>query len=258
VSLLVGKVQTAQLARATTQQVNAVVDPLEASIEVPIPGREFFDSDDADWDGEVGGEDDTADVPAAAINKAVVASGEPPAAEVSITLPANQPIGMPHRLAGGTPHAGSADHAPGSPESVPANRRVSSPDSLAAPAESTGSGLQDSVTQSGILVGTPMYMAPELWHSGSHLAQPSSDLFSFGVIAFELLTSVLPFLQPPVFAYAQKQPMRIAQLGSSRSELDPRLSALVDACLSATPSARPTARLVVQRLRELGAPTPMV
>ncbi|HND12879.1 MAG TPA: protein kinase, partial [Pseudomonadota bacterium] len=100
-------------------------------------------------------------------------------------------------------------------------------------------------------------MAPELWHSGSHRAQPSSDLFSFGVIAFELLTSVLPFLQPPVFAYAQKQTLRIAKLATSRSELPPKLCALVDSCLSENPAARPSARVVVEQLRELGAPTPM-
>ena len=160
-----------------------------------------------------------------------VASGERSAGDASVTLQANQ--------------AGQAA------------RRVSYPDSLAATPESTGSGVQESVTQSGILIGTPMYMAPELWDSGSHLAQPSSDLFSFGVIAFELLTSVLPFLQPPVFANAQKQPMRIASLRTSRSELDARLCALVDSCLSESPSARPSARVVVQALRELGAPTPM-
>ena len=101
-----------------------------------------------------------------------------------------------------------------------------------------------------------MYMAPELWELGSHLAQPSSDLFSFGVIAFELLTGVLPFLTPPVFAVGQKQPVRIAKLASSRSELDKRLSWLVDACLSEDAGARPSARVVAEQLREMGAPTP--
>ena len=190
---------------------------------------------DADSDADFGADADTADIPISRRSgpqaQVAVASGERSAGDASVTLQANQ--------------AGQAA------------RRVSYPDSLAATPESTGSGVQESVTQSGILIGTPMYMAPELWDSGSHLAQPSSDLFSFGVIAFELLTSVLPFLQPPVFANAQKQPMRIASLRTSRSELDARLCALVDSCLSESPAARPSARVVVQALRELGAPTPM-
>ena len=55
-----------------------------------------------------------------------------------------------------------------------------------------------------------------------------------------------------------KQLLRIASLATSRSELDDRLSAVVDACLSERPTARPTARVVVDTLRELGAPTPLV
>jgi len=267
VSLLVTKVQTAALQRTSIEPVPAVIDPLEESVEVAIPGREWFDTDEADGDldGAAVGDADTADIPIAAAGSApasapgqlLVSSGRRAAGDESVTIQEDRGHGEPRvaPVAVAAARAGLGAQALGAESS---SRRNSFPDSLAAPAESTASGVQESVTQSGILIGTPMYMAPELWHSGSHLAQPSSDLFSFGVIAFELLTSVLPFLQPPVFAYAQKQPMRIATLATSRSELDARLCALVDTCLSERPAARPTARVVVDTLRELGAPTPMV
>lgn len=266
VSLLVTKVQTAQLQRASVEKSPLAIDPLEESVEVAIPGREWFDTDEADGelDGAAVGDADTADIPIAAgevqesaPGQLLVSSGRPPAGDESVTIQGdlahgNLGLAVPAAVANRQSRIAPALGAESSP------RRTRSADSLAAPAEPTASGVQESVTQSGILIGTPMYMAPELWHSGSHLAQPSSDLFSFGVIAFELLTSVLPFLQPPVFAYAQKQPLRIASLATSRSELDARLSALVDACLSEIPAARPTARVVVDTLRELGAPTPIV
>jgi len=53
------------------------------------------------------------------------------------------------------------------------------------------------LTQTGVLVGTPLYMGPELAY-GSKKAQASSDIFSFGGIAFELLTGGRSFNFPPV------------------------------------------------------------
>ncbi len=250
VSLLMSKVQTSPLSRVKTLQTQAAVDPLEESTEMQVPGADWNDNDDGDFDAADDGFADTADIPIQTVKRpagVLVPSNQAAAEENAVTLQLG-PDGN-HAANAGSP-VGLAGRSGG------AARHPSTPDSLAAPVETTGSGIQDSMTQSGILIGTPMYMAPELWHSGSHLAQPSSDLFSFGVIAFELLTSVLPFLKPPVFAYAQKQPMRIAKLATSRSELPPKLCALVDACLSENPAERPSARVAMEQLRELGAPTP--
>jgi serine/threonine protein kinase len=53
------------------------------------------------------------------------------------------------------------------------------------------------LTRTGALMGTPMYMAPELAR-GAREATPSSDMWAFGVLAYELLTGKPPFLVPPV------------------------------------------------------------
>lgn len=47
-------------------------------------------------------------------------------------------------------------------------------------------------------MGTPFYMAPELWNG--HCADQRSDLFSLGVITYQLITGKLPFVGETVLA----------------------------------------------------------
>ncbi|MCS7224988.1 MAG: serine/threonine-protein kinase [Armatimonadetes bacterium] len=47
------------------------------------------------------------------------------------------------------------------------------------------------LTKTGVLVGTPEYMAPELWE-GKEAGIPS-DLYSFAIVAYETLTGTVPF-----------------------------------------------------------------
>jgi len=46
-------------------------------------------------------------------------------------------------------------------------------------------------TQTGVLVGTPEYMAPELWEG--HEASKASDIYALGVLTYEMLTGEVPF-----------------------------------------------------------------
>ena len=91
-----------------------------------------------------------------------------------------------------------------------------------------------------MIVGTPMYMAPEI-SFGSRHAQPSSDVFAFGVIAYELLTKEMPFQRPPVGTVLRQETLRIPMGLRARSDLDPVLVALFQRALSMDPAQRPTA-----------------
>lgn len=106
---------------------------------------------------------------------------------------------------------------------------------------------EDHLTETGILVGTPMYMAPEL-SEGSRFAKPPSDIFSLGVIAYELLTGEIPFVRPPVWARWRGSETPAPSLATKRPELAPALIELVDSCLRLDPAQRPTAAAIAAAL----------
>jgi serine/threonine protein kinase len=72
------------------------------------------------------------------------------------------------------------------------------------------------LTQSGWALGTEHYTAPE---QGQGKAEPASDIYSMGVVAYQMLTGLLPF-QAIVRSHAARLPCP--------SELNPELSPAVD------------------------------
>ncbi len=101
--------------------------------------------------------------------------------------------------------------------------------------------------QPGLLLGSPMYLAPELV-VGSRDARPPADIFSFGVVAFEVLTGSLPFAKPPVVSRYRGEPLRPARLATLRADAPAYLVELIERCLSEDPALRPTAAELVDVL----------
>jgi len=114
------------------------------------------------------------------------------------------------------------------------------------------------LTQVGTIVGTPRYMAPELAY-GSKRAQPPADIFSFGVMAFEILTGELPFERPAILSSIVREDVpppslqvaqvaQVAQLGAPFAEILAR-------CLGMAPEQRPTAQEIAALLAAIDLPS---
>ncbi len=98
----------------------------------------------------------------------------------------------------------------------------------------------DDLTQDGMMVGTPKYMAPEQFEG---IASPASDIYSLGTILFQALTNRLPFngstlAEFMVAKFAHPVPrLRDVHPGCDASD---RLEALVMRLLARVPEERPS------------------
>jgi serine/threonine-protein kinase len=109
------------------------------------------------------------------------------------------------------------------------------------------------LTETGAIVGTPMYVAPELC-DGAREATAASDMFSFGVIAHELLAGSRPFSSPLIFERLRGRDLQPLRSLASVASLDAALARLLDRCLADDPAERPTAREAAQALSPDAAP----
>jgi serine/threonine-protein kinase len=105
------------------------------------------------------------------------------------------------------------------------------------------------LTQTGDILGTPHYMAPEVVPQGVKEAQTPADVFAFGVIAYELLAGRRPFADMPTyFGVAVSDPpasLRVVCAGLPSATAD-----LLDSCLSRDRRDRPTASELARSLAE--------
>ncbi len=88
---------------------------------------------------------------------------------------------------------------------------------------------------------TPCYAAPEQWRA--ERATNATDVYAFGVMAFELLQGVLPFTGPDF------RQQHLDQAPAAISGCPPPLVSLVNECLFKAPAARPTPSNILSRLR---------
>jgi formylglycine-generating enzyme required for sulfatase activity len=92
------------------------------------------------------------------------------------------------------------------------------------------------LTRAGMMVGTPHYIAPEVWMGEA--SSYRSDVYSAGVLFYELCSGKLPFPQ------MEMEDLKLAVLAGGaaplreEAQLPPRLAEVIHQCLSSEPEER--------------------
>ena len=110
----------------------------------------------------------------------------------------------------------------------------------------TGAG---SLTQTGVVIGTPAYMSPEQ-ATGDPATDHRTDIYAFGCLAYELLAGKPPFpgtsSHQVIAAQISAVPPSVSEV---RSDVNAGIANLVAQCLLKDPAARPqSASELVDRL----------
>lgn len=100
-------------------------------------------------------------------------------------------------------------------------------------------------TRASMIVGTPEYMAPE--QATGQAVGPHTDLYSVGVIAFEMLTRRLPFEGPSAMSIAIQHVQAKPPPPSTYVDVHPELDAWVLRMLSKTAAQRPASAEAARR-----------
>ncbi|MCG8424717.1 MAG: protein kinase [Proteobacteria bacterium] len=93
------------------------------------------------------------------------------------------------------------------------------------------------ITQEGVRLGTPHYMAPEVWRGQS--ATTRSDIYAFGVLLYELCTLRLP--DQSISAESGQNPSNrrdAALLAGLADDIDPGFATIIARCLADAPDDR--------------------
>jgi serine/threonine-protein kinase len=97
--------------------------------------------------------------------------------------------------------------------------------------------LKKALTETGAFLGTPAYISPEQVETGK--AEKSSDIYSLGVILYEMLTGRPPFLADSAFKLMQAHVSELAPpLHQTRPSLPVALQPVIEKALEKSPAKR--------------------
>jgi serine/threonine protein kinase len=115
-------------------------------------------------------------------------------------------------------------------------------------------GKASSLTQQGMIMGTPAYMPPEQAGEDHAAVCPASDVYALGAILYTMLTGRVPFDEGTALRTIIKvcSPAMPPPVRALRPEVPESLEAVCAKCLGKRPADRyPTARAFLKELRRI-------
>jgi serine/threonine-protein kinase len=109
---------------------------------------------------------------------------------------------------------------------------------------SATTGSESTLTQTGSIIGSPAYLAPE--RAEGLEADHRSDIYSLGILAYYMFAGKLPYSGQPMKVLSQHREGKAALVNEVNTEASPQVAQLIRKMMAVDPADRPQTMVAVR------------